>query len=210
MSALPEIERALARYQPEILDDEGRRRAAVALVLRPGAGGRTEALFIERAEHPHDPWSGHMALPGGRVDPSDPDARFAAERETREEVGLDLSAGRRIGRLDDLEGRHAGRPVGLLISAFVYRHPDPGPLVLNHEVSHALWVPVDELVAPQRQVEVPRAVAGRRFPGIRVGDSERHIVWGLTYRFLELFLSAVGRPLPDRWGQALGAAEERA
>ena len=25
-------------------------------------------LFIERARHPGDPWSGHMAFPGGRVD----------------------------------------------------------------------------------------------------------------------------------------------
>ncbi|NNL85157.1 MAG: NUDIX domain-containing protein, partial [Myxococcales bacterium] len=50
----------------------------------------TEVLFIERARHPDDPWSGHMALPGGRLDPVDASLRAAAERETREEVGVEL------------------------------------------------------------------------------------------------------------------------
>ena len=38
-----------------------------------------------------------------------------------------------------------------------------------------------------------------RFPAILVGNPERHIVWGLTYRFLEVFFEVVGHPLPDRW-----------
>jgi hypothetical protein len=38
------------------------------------------------------------------------------------------------------------------------------------------------------------------YPGIVVGDPVRHVVWGLTYRFLEVFFEIVGRPLADRWG----------
>ncbi|MEJ2539998.1 MAG: hypothetical protein P8188_08525 [Gemmatimonadota bacterium] len=41
--------------------------AAVALVLRKRPGVPVELLLIKRAEHPRDPWSGHMALPGGRT-----------------------------------------------------------------------------------------------------------------------------------------------
>ena len=37
------------------------------------------------------------------------------------------------------------------------------------------------------------------FPGILVGAPERHVVWGLTYRFLEVFFEIVGQPLPNRW-----------
>ena len=63
--------------------------AAVALVLRPGTGG-LEALFIKRAEHPDDPWSGHVGLPGGRAEDSDPGLVHTAVRETEEEIGLRL------------------------------------------------------------------------------------------------------------------------
>ena len=194
------IRTALAAHRPEALSPPGSSRAAVALVLRERSG-EPEALFIKRARHPKDPWSGHMALPGGRVDAGDASVRSAAERETREEVGLDLADAERLGQLDDLEGRHAGRPAGLVISAFVYRHPSPGKLSLNHEVEDALWVPLVQLSEPGRRVEhFHRALQGMAFPGIRVGAAEGHVVWGLTYRFIEQFLEIVGAPIPDRWG----------
>ena len=64
---------ALGDFQPRLLPDvEGQTRAAVAALLRPGEGG-VEILFIHRAEDPRDPWSGHMAFPGGREDPGDAD-----------------------------------------------------------------------------------------------------------------------------------------
>ena len=43
------------------------------------------------------------------------------------------------------------------------------------------------------------ALKDMHFPGIVVGDPERHVVWGLTYRFLELFLATIGHPMPPRW-----------
>ena len=39
---------------------------------------------------------------------------------------------------------------------------------------------------------------GMEFPGVLVGEPGRHVVWGLTYRFLELFMGVIERPLPDR------------
>jgi len=57
-------------------------------------------------------------------------------------------------------------------------------------------VPLRHLRDASRHVEFPYApAAGRRFPGIVVGQPERHVVWGLTYRFLEIFFDIVDRPL---------------
>ncbi len=161
--------------------------------------GVPSVLFIERARWEGDPWSGHMAFPGGGVDPGDADARAAAERETLEEVGVSLAGAERLGRLDDAEGGSAA-PTPLVVTAFVYGVGEPQPLVPNHEVRQAFWFPVAELLSPERRVEHPvRPGSGLRYPGILVGEPGRHVVWGLTYRFLEGFFRAIGHPLPDRW-----------
>ena len=78
------------------------KRAAVATILREGLEG-PEVLLIRRAENPRDPWSGHMAFPGGREAPEDRDLLATAVRETHEEVGLDLQrSAHLLGRLDAL------------------------------------------------------------------------------------------------------------
>ena len=194
--AIARIRDALAAAPSQQVEDATRPRAAVAVVLREGADG-PELLLIERAKHPEDPWSGHMAFPGGRVDPGDADPQSAAERETLEEVGLSLVGAELLGRLDDIEGRQGGRKLSLVISAHVYHCADPGELVLNHEVAAALWVPLARLHDAAYHVEYATPYGG--YPGILVGEPERHVVWGLTYRFLEIFLAALGRPLPQRW-----------
>lgn len=200
---------ALAVRDPRLVDDASRRRAAVAMLLRDGAEG-SEVLFIERARRVGDPWSGHMAFPGGRVDPGDADARAAAERETLEEVGLCLADAELLGQLDDKEGNPLTRPA-LVISAYVYHVPEPGELVTNHEVEEAFWFPVERLLDPALHVSyrAHRALGELDFPGILVGRPERHVVWGLTYSFLESFFEVLGRPLPDRWTEATRRARRR-
>jgi 8-oxo-dGTP pyrophosphatase MutT (NUDIX family) len=195
---IEEIRRSLAEYSPRIRSAEQAQKAAVAVVLREGKDRQPEVLFIKRAHHPADPWSGHMAFPGGRVDPTDATIRSAAERETLEEVGLSLEEAEKLGRLDDLEGlKGGGRPAGIVISAFVYHHRSPGSLHINHEVEEAFWVSLPVLSDPARRVEYTHPLLGAEiYPGILVGDPDRHVVWGLTFRFVEIFLSAAGGAPP--------------
>jgi 8-oxo-dGTP pyrophosphatase MutT (NUDIX family) len=190
-----EIRAALGRHRPLELAPPDARRAAVAMVLANQPEGPS-VLFIERAQHPGDPWSGHMAFPGGRVDPGDAHPRDAAERETLEEVGLALRGAELIGRLDDKEGNPRIQRT-LIISGFVYVLPEPAALQPNHEVREAFWFPLRELESPERHVTYKAHTLD--FPGILVGAPERHVVWGLTYSFLESFFRAVERPLPNRW-----------
>ncbi|MGH0033218.1 MAG: NUDIX hydrolase [Myxococcota bacterium] len=196
MPSLDDIRGTFAGRRPAVIGEDGVRRAGVAMVLRDDPEGPS-VLFIERARFEGDPWSGHMAFPGGRVDPGDADARRAAERETLEEVGLTLAGAEFIGALDDRQGNPRTHGT-LIISGYVYAVSDPPPLVPNHEVEKAFWFPLRDLRAPENHVPY-RAHQQLDFPGILVGDPERHIVWGLTYNFLEGFFSVVGKPLPDRW-----------
>jgi 8-oxo-dGTP pyrophosphatase MutT (NUDIX family) len=206
MPSLEEIQRALDRRPGQALDVEGKRRAAVAMVLRQAEPG-PEVLFIERARHEGDPWSGHMAFPGGRLEPGDAHARAAAERETFEEVGVPLAGARLLGRLDDKQGNPRTHPA-LIISAFVYAVSDPPRLAPNHEVESAFWFPLRGLLEPRNHVVYPARDA-LEFPGILVGEPGRHVVWGLTYSFLESFFDTVGRPLPDRWTSDMRAYARR-
>lgn len=194
MVSLDTIRTALREHRAEPLHDPEAPRAAVAMVFRELAGV-PELLFIERAQREGDPWSGHMAFPGGRMDPEDEGTRAAAERETLEEVGLALDGSECLGRLDDVRGYRGGQSLSLIISAYLYHLERDQPLLINHEVASALWVPVPRLLDTENHVPYPHRPGN--YPGIQVGDPDRHIVWGLTYRFLRVFFSLMGHKLPQ-------------
>ncbi len=188
------VARRLARHQPRLMDPErAPRRAAVAAILRPGDDGPgCQLLFIRRAEVPGDPWSGHMAFPGGRMDPGDADPLRTALRETQEEVGLDLAArGELLGRLDDVQGSAGGRVLPLAISPFVFALPGAAELRPNEEVAAWLWAPLLALASGAHRSTVPYDIAGQRYdlPCLRV---QGQVIWGLTYQMLMKLLAALG------------------
>jgi 8-oxo-dGTP pyrophosphatase MutT (NUDIX family) len=114
---LHQIQRALAGHQPRFVEAEPHHAAAsVALVLAGGA--ELSLCLIRRAERAGDPWSGHLALPGGHSEPTDAHPRAAAERETLEEVGLALGDGQWLGALSQLPVRLGGGAVQLVLSSF--------------------------------------------------------------------------------------------
>ena len=195
MLDLDDIRDKLARHRARRIEERNGPFASVAMIL---AGGPRDPsiLFIERAKRIGDPWSGHMAFPGGRVEQEDVDPRGTAERETFEEVGIDLALGHFLGRLDDQAGRRSGSSwAGRPIAGYVYRLEEPAPVLPSPEVEEALWVPSSALFDPQNRVEYTVSYAPGAFPGILVGKPDRHVIWGLTYRFLESFLSILGRRL---------------
>lgn len=168
-------------------------RAAVALLVRPDPP-ELDLLLIKRAARAGDPWSGHMALPGGRRDPADANLLETAERETFEEVGIDLRASATyLGPLDDVQPLGAGVPP-LVISPHAFVVPGPTVARPNHEVEAALWVPLSQLAEPVARAEYLHALeSGQtlRFPALRY---QGHVIWGLTYRILTQFLSLAAPP----------------
>jgi 8-oxo-dGTP pyrophosphatase MutT (NUDIX family) len=183
-----------ARRIPDVLSPT---RAAVAIVLREGAAG-VEVLLIERARRHRDPWSGHMAFPGGRADSADEDPGATAARETREEIGLDLGEGaRRLGRLHDVQARAHGRPLPMAVTPVVFALAGAGGAaggpelrLKPDEVASSLWVPLDAL----RSGRHDERFTWRRLFGvwpIRLAcwRYEGKIIWGLTYRMLSGLLA---------------------
>lgn len=161
------------------------REAAVAVTLAPDAAGRPTVLLIKRAEHPDDPWSGQIALPGGRRDRADADLRDTAIRETQEETGVRLAPRALLGELDDL------RPVSphlppIVVRPFVFGLSHQPVVHPSGEVALHLWVPLEDLAGQRTEEEVQ--VRGLRLvmPGYRIGP---HFLWGMTERIVTPFLT---------------------
>jgi len=181
-----DVHSALGSRPPARISAEVGRRAAVALVLRDVPSG-VELLFIRRAEHPEDPWSGQMAFPGGRSEPGDADLLATAVRETEEEIGVDLAReAEYLGPLDEVRAMARLRPVDLAIAPFVFRLRGEAALNPNHEVRSAHWIPLDELVREDRRsvMDYPYQGSTLQFPCLRVEDV---VIWGLTYRMFVSF-----------------------
>lgn len=167
----------------------GVRLAAVAAVLRV-LNGAPELLFIKRAIVEHDPWSGHIAFPGGRIEPGDDTLEDTAVRETREELALDLSRGALLGRLDDIAPRSRSLP-SIIVRPYVAVVAADVTFALSREVAATYWVPLRELRHPDARAEHVMTVngVGARFPAYRVDE---HLVWGLTERIVRQLLTLLG------------------
>jgi 8-oxo-dGTP pyrophosphatase MutT (NUDIX family) len=205
MIHLADLRRALAAHVPQVVEGTDKTRAAVAVVLCQDSDG-LRLLFIERARHEGDPWSGHIAFPGGRLEEGDSDLRRTAERETLEEIGLDLGGAGYLGRLDDLTG--ATLPV--LVSAFAYAVEEPCRFRLSAEVRHAFWCALEDLLDPKRHGEHTFQWRGRqrRLPAIDLLGPGRPLLWGITYRFTARLLELAGHGLPSASQAALDVDQQ--
>lgn len=184
------LSRLRARPVRQDSDDPEGERAAVAAILRPGPDAG-EILFIRRAEREGDPWSGHMAFPGGRKDPSDASARETAVRETLEELGLDLNAhGELVTRLPGVQAMTKRGPANLVVVPFVFVLRGDVELRPNHEVAEALWTPYGRLLRGEGKKPYPYEWGGivHQLPSF---DVDGRIVWGLTHRMLEIMADAL-------------------
>lgn len=156
------------------------REAAVAIVLGPLPEGSSAVLFIKRAEHAGDPWSGQMALPGGRRDPADPDLLTTAIRETAEETEIVLQPAQAVGELDDLSPVSPHLPP-LVVRPFVFALPRLPSVRLSVEATLHVWVPTADLAARRVEETVLARDRELRVAGFRVGP---HFIWGMTERII--------------------------
>ena len=186
---IEQIIKQLQNHQPQQQKLTGARQAAVAMLLTETETG-PEVLFIRRAEYEGDPWSGDVAFPGGGIEAQDGGAQQAAEREVFEEIGLKVETAQSLGQLDDLAGAY----LPIQVSCFVYLLPDKPSLRLNGEVVDTFWVPLSELLSPQRRRNETFEFRGtlRTNPIIDLNGYCERFLWGITYRLFENFFALIG------------------
>lgn len=164
------------------VDEVGSRtRASVAMILHQGGDG-LELLFIQRATNEHDPWSGHIAFPGGKLEDGENECD-AAYRETIEETSIDLGQAEFLGRLPDIIG--ANLPVRVSCCIYVADRKLFAP-VLNDEVCDLFWVKFSDLTDSRRHQQATVSFGEKKLtvPAILLPVENKPVLWGITYRLV--------------------------
>ncbi len=149
--------------------------AAVALLLK-STDQDMKVLFVKRVESPSDPWSGQMALPGGKRDAKDQNLKHTVVRETLEETNINLlDRCRFLGVMETLTSTR--KPEMKILPFIVLLEHEPS-IRLNEELEEFVWISPKELFQHRGTVEFNFG----EFPAYVVGKT---VIWGLTYRILE-------------------------
>lgn len=167
--------------------------ASVGIIVA-GANENPSICFIRRAKWESDPWSEHIAFPGGSRS-TDEDAVQTLRRELQEEIGWVIEEHRRPTPLPQLRIRLAGRERLMRLDAFVYRvEGEPPVLRCGPEVASAFWIPVSELWNAKNLDYHALGDNGETlvYPAIRTSYG---IIFGITLRVLTLLSDQIGIPL---------------
>ena len=180
------------------------KRSAVAIVLDKHASTDASILMIKRAEHKGDPWSGHMAFPGGRCEVFDKNGLATAKREMHEEVGFDIDdaehktlKGEWLGRLSDISTVRRITPRAMVVTPYVFSVADKPILEENYEVAETVWIPltyfsdinnrtIHSIKYKQRTINLPCY----RYDG--------KVIWGMSLSMIDEILRLSGVDVP-RW-----------
>lgn len=159
----------------KIPKDKGFMTAAVSILISTNG----KILFIKRKSSPKDPWSSHIAFPGGRWEPADDSLLATAIRECKEETGLDL---RFIGEvIGACEPTSPGNMPELRVVPIVFIVNKEDELKVGPEVERAFWIPIGHLIVNERYIKIGK------WKGIAY-KINREVIWGMTARILRKLL----------------------
>ena len=194
MTALAALRAALEHAPPSTGAFAGDPLHASVCVVVAGPSSAPSFCFIRRARWTGDPWSEHIALPGGRRN-GDETPEATVVRELQEEVGLAVPEAA-LSRLPRLAIRLAGRERLMLLDSFVYlAGATVPPLHAGPEIDLAFWVPVATLWDLGNATCNVLDDRGETlvFPAIRVPHG---VIFGITLRVVTLLSDQLGLPLP--------------
>jgi len=158
-----------------------------------------QVLFTRRtqavAEH-----QGQVAFPGGRADPDDSSPEYTALREANEEIGLDPTQVRILGRMNELRtiSNYCVTPVvGVIQWPFHVQ-------LQGIEVSRLFSIPLDWLADPAhheiRNFPLPPAYAGllhqHERPVVYFETYDNELLWGVSAQITLNFIHTLENKKP--------------
>jgi 8-oxo-dGTP pyrophosphatase MutT (NUDIX family) len=165
------------RIGPASLPPGGFARAANLVPLHE-KDGEPHLLLTRRPKHMrHHP--GQLSVPGGRIEPGE-DARAAALREAREEIGLDPADADVLGRLSETLVLQTAFRLTPWVASVPYPYPYAAePL----EVEEILHVPLSALLSPGVHRVEPREAYGMNVD-VHFFTLGNDLLWGATARIV--------------------------
>lgn len=146
-----------------------------------------EVLILKRAINELDPWSGHLSLPGGKIEADDDSPLDAAVRETMEECGIELDKSSASALPPEIAGNRQNSSLKVLPYHFNLESRPEIILALDEHSEH-FWVPLDYLSdQSNHQYDfLSKDHPEKLFPYINIGNS---CLWGFTYKVLADFFN---------------------
>ena len=162
--------------------------AAIMMILKQSDPGYS-LLFIKRPDNDRDPFSGHMAFPGGRMELDDNSKLDTAVRETLEEVGININRSARVlGALDDVNPNNP-RARNYVVTPYLSVLEEEVDITPDaNEVEKTIWVPMHHLVDDKNTQVRIRVRDGREVKDYAY-NYDQYLIWGMTGRVLHQFLS---------------------
>lgn len=161
--------------------DEQDANTAVAIILKE-SGNDFEILLVRRTHNPKDPWSGQMALPGGKREAKDDDLKDTVIRETFEETGIELRDSRFLGVTSALKIESKSN-LRILPFVTVLKREQEIKLCCS-ELETYVWMTVEKIVQSRGRIEIMQGE-------VSAFILEKGIVWGITYQILNDFFDAI-------------------
>lgn len=175
-------------WEPEVRGERRftDRQPAQASVLVPIVmRERPSVLLTERTAH-LTTHQGQVAFPGGKRDPTDPDATHTALREAQEEIGLDRSMAEVIGQMPT----YTTGTMFIITPVVALVRPDFHLALNPYEVADAFEVPLDFLMDPShhRRHAIELSGVRREWFSMPWADARKErFIWGATAAMLRNF-----------------------
>ena len=164
-------------------------KAAVAVILHPdNKSGELLVLFVKRKTREADPWSGHMAFPGGRYSETDQNLLGTVIREVLEEIGVDLRELSILGGLDEVIA--GGLPIR--VTPYVVLSKDELEIKINEkEIENCIWIPLS-FFKDRKNIQLYKINRlGQTLEVQAYKFLENQVIWGITFRIIEDLLRKI-------------------